>query len=125
MKPKFDPAIPIYLQIMERIKEQIVSGERRPGSKVESVRELAHQMAVNPNTMQRAFAELERAGLLYTERTSGRFITEDKERILRIKRESACKIIGDFVKNMENLGFSKEEMIQMLREEGGEPPWNR
>ena len=72
---------PIFIQILERIRVDIISGKYQPGDKLPSVRELAAEAAVNPNTMQRAFAELERTGLVYSKRTSGRFITEDREMI--------------------------------------------
>ena len=69
---------PIFLQIVERIQTDIVSGRYQPGDKLPSVRDLAAEASVNPNTMQKAFAELERTGLVYSRRTSGRFITEDR-----------------------------------------------
>lgn len=120
MKSTFDSTFPIYLQIMEQIKQQIVSGVRKPGSKVESVRELAQQMEVNPNTMQRAFAELERSGLLHTERTTGRFITDDVALINRIREDSAKTVIADFVDAMKRLGFSAEEIAQLVHKYTGE-----
>ena len=80
---------PIFLQILERIRMDIISGKYTPGEKLPSVRELAAQAAVNPNTMQRAFAELERTGLVYSKRTSGRFITEDQEMIDAIRADLA------------------------------------
>lgn len=120
MKPSFNSTSPIYLQIMERIRQQIVSGVRQPGSKVESVRELAQQMEVNPNTMQRAFAELERDGLLHAERTAGRFITDDTALICRVREESAHKIIVDFVSDMKHLGFPGEDIVRLVRKHAEE-----
>ena len=70
---------PIYLQLMERIQHDIISGVYKPGDKIPSVRDLALDAAVNPNTMQKALSELERSGLLYSQRTSGRFITDDEK----------------------------------------------
>ncbi|MFT8887670.1 GntR family transcriptional regulator [Ethanoligenens sp.] len=120
MKPSFNSTFPIYLQIMEQIKQQIVSGVRKPGSKVESVRELAQQMEVNPNTMQRAFAELERGGLLHTERTAGRFITDDITRINAVREESAQKVISNFMDAMQHLGFSQIDIMQLVKKYTGE-----
>lgn len=120
MKSTFDSTIPIYLQIMEKIKQQIVSGSRQPGSKVESVRELAQEMEVNPNTMQRAFAELERSGLLYTERTAGRFITKDTARINQVREDSAKTVITDFFDAMKRLGFSAADIAQLVNKYTGE-----
>ena len=78
---------PIYAQLLERIQLQIVSGTYGPGDKLPSVRELAAEASVNPNTMQKAFAELERSGLIVTKRTSGRFVTEDKDMITQIRTQ--------------------------------------
>jgi len=114
MKYEFNPTIPIYIQIMEEIKRQLVSGERAPGDKIESVRELAQLMGVNPNTMQRAFAELEREGLMYTERTSGRFITTDSVLINKIKEESVRSMIAEFVGVMRKSGFTKADIIRLV-----------
>ena len=107
LKFEFNPNIPIYLQIIAEIKRQIVSGEMDPGGKVDSVRDLAKNMGVNPNTMQRAFAELERLKLIYTERTSGRFITKDSQLIEKIKAESVRRQVSDFVEIMSKSGFHK------------------
>ena len=81
---------PIYAQILERIQRQIVSGEYAPGTKIPSVRELAAQAGVNPNTMQKALSELERSGLVVTMRTSGRVVTEDMEMIKQIRKQLAA-----------------------------------
>ena len=74
----YTPGIPIYLQIIEKIKAKIISGEWRAGDRVPPVRELSLSFGVNPNTMQRSLSELEREGLLYSERTAGRFVTADE-----------------------------------------------
>jgi len=114
MKFEFNPNTPIYLQIIEEIKRQIVFGEREPGIKVESVRDLAQIMGVNPNTMQRAFVELERERLIYTERTSGRFITMDSNLIKKIKDESINKEISEFVQLMKKSGFAKADILRLV-----------
>ena len=80
------PSRPIYLQIIERVQMDIITGRYQPGDKLPSVRDLAQEAAVNPNTMQKALSELERSGLIYSQRTSGRFITEDKELIHQMKK---------------------------------------
>jgi GntR family transcriptional regulator len=116
IKMEFDTALPIYIQIIEGIKRQIASGERAPGSRVESVRELAQKMGVNPNTGQRAFAELEREGLMYTERTSGRYITADTERIARLRKELAGDMIMEFVERMLRSGFTDDEIIALVKD---------
>lgn len=116
MKFEFNPNIPIYLQIIEEIKRQIVFGERKPGSKIESVRDLAQTMGVNPNTMQRAFAGLERENLSYTERTSGRFITTDSELIKKLKDESIQEQISEFVELMKKSGFHKSDILRLIDE---------
>ena len=85
MKWKFTGDIPIYLQIMEQMKEQIATGTWKPGEKLPSVRELAVQAGVNPNTMQKALAELEREGMLYSQRTAGRFVSENEEEMNRMQ----------------------------------------
>lgn len=112
---------PIYTQIVEHIKQLIVSGGLSPGDKLPSVRELAQEACVNPNTMQRAMAELENNGLLYTMRSAGRYITENAELIKQVKNELAEKEISDFLQSMERLGFSPEETVKMiLQKQGGE-----
>lgn len=105
---------PIYAQLMEEIKRRIISGVYKPGEKMPSVRDLAAEASVNLNTMQRAFAQLEQEGLLYTQRTSGRFVTEDEERIMDMKNELAKELIRDFWKNMEQLGFGRQQTLTLL-----------
>ena len=116
MKWNLDNNMPIYLQLMEQIQRDIISGRYGPGDKLPSVRELAVEAAVNPNTMQKALSELERGNLVYSQRTSGRFITEDKELIKELKREQAGKYLAEFFANMRSLGL-KEEEIRVLFEE--------
>ncbi len=105
---------PIFIQILERIRIDIISGKYKPGDKLPSVRELAAEAAVNPNTMQRAFAELERTGLVYSKRTSGRFITEDKEMIERLKTDIAKDKIRLFFESMKQLGYGAEQTLQLM-----------
>lgn len=110
---------PIYSQIIEQIKQLIVSGGFSPGDKLPSVRELAQTACVNPNTMQKAMSELEKDGLLYTLRSSGRFITDDEALIKKIKNELAEAEIENFMQGMSKLGFSVEETINLITEKQG------
>ncbi len=107
---------PIFLQILERIRLDIISGKYAPGEKLPSVRELAAQAAVNPNTMQRAFTELERTGLVYSKRTSGRFITEDQKMIDTIRTDLAKEKIMQFLESMHQLGYEKEQTLSLMRQ---------
>lgn len=107
---------PIFLQIIEKIQLDIVSGIYQPGDKLPSVRELAQEASVNPNTMQKALSELERTGLVYSQRTSGRFITEDTSMIQRLKSELAKEIIDEFLLHMQRLGYRKDETIALMTE---------
>ncbi len=106
---------PIFIQIVERIQLDIISGAYRPGDKLPSVRELAGIAAVNPNTMQKALSELERSGLVYSHRTSGRFITEDTEMIENLKTSLAEEKISEFFESMTKLGFQKTEILAMIK----------
>ena len=107
---------PIFIQILERIRIDVISGKYQPGEKLPSVRELAAEAAVNPNTMQRAFAELERTWLVYAKRTSGRFITEDQEMIETVKSEIAKEKIRLFLDSMKELGYEKEQTLTLMRQ---------
>lgn len=111
-----DSSRPIYLQIIERVQMDIITGRYQPGDKLPSVRDLAQEAAVNPNTMQKALSELERSGLIYSQRTSGRFITEDKELIHQMKKELAAAEVSTFVAHMKQLGITPEEIRQLLAE---------
>lgn len=106
---------PIYTQIVEQFKKLIVSGELKPGDKLAGVRDLAGEAEVNPNTMQRALTELERTGLVYSQRTSGRFITEKKDLIHAMKNELANEKISDFLLSMKQIGYSKEDVADMIK----------
>ena len=106
---------PIYAQILEHMELDILSGKYSPGEKVPSVRELAADAAVNPNTMQRAMVELERRGLVYTERTNGRFITENMDMLQDVKRRIAEEYIGEFVDKMKKIGYSEEEVKNLMQ----------
>ena len=107
---------PIYAQLVERIQMQIVSGYYPPGGKLPSVRELAAVAAVNPNTMQKAFAELVRHGLIITQRTIGRTVTEDTELIKGIRRSLAKEYVDLYFSQMKNLGYLWREAVEMIEE---------
>ena len=106
--------MPIYMQIMNNVREAIASGELAPGERVASVRELAGEFEVNPNTMQRALNELEREGLLVSERTSGRFVTKDAALIGELKRRMASEAVDKFRREMAVLGYSEQEMMDFF-----------
>ena len=117
MKWQFSNDAPIYAQLIEQIKVGIVSGAFPPGERLPSVRDLATEVGVNPNTMQRALAELERDGLVYSQRTAGRFVTEDQTMIEAAKRGLAEGHIQTFLAAMRRLGYGKEDILNLLRQE--------
>ena len=111
---EFQSNIPIYLQLIDFIKLQVVSGTLKPGEKLKSVRELAMEHGVNPNTMQKALAGLEGEGLLYTMRTAGRYVTEDADLIAGFREKLAAERIGQFFDELSRLGYRDEEMTDLL-----------
>ena len=115
----FDNERPIYIQLVEMLRKEIVSGRLNAGEKLPSVRELALTARVNPNTMQKALVELENEGLIYTERTNGKFVTNNKELIEKIKKELAKEKVNTFLDDMKNIGVTYEETVIYLQELGG------
>lgn len=111
---KLDSDRPIYTQILEVIIIRIITGQYGSGDKLPSVRELAAEAGVNPNTMQKAMAELERSGLVTTQRTSGRTVTEDRELVQQMQKDLAMKQVTEFVYKMEKLGFDKKGVEELL-----------
>lgn len=105
---------PIYTQILEEMKRRIVSGYYKPGEKLLAVRELAQEAQVNPNTMQKAMTELERENLVYTVRTTGRYITEDEGLIQQTKKELAASHVEMLHSQLKALGYTKGEMLALL-----------
>ena len=105
---------PIYTQLTEQLTQGIIAGAFRPGERLPSVRDLALEAGVNPNTVQRALAELERDGLVYSQRTAGRFVTEDEEMIKQAKFRLADQCVAEFLSAMKKLGCSREEVIALL-----------
>ena len=120
MKWYIDSDRPIYKQLVEQIELRIISGVYAPGDKLESVREMAMDAGVNPNTMQKALAELERMELVFAQRTSGRFITEDLKVIEEAKKNLAVQEIGAFLEKMKKLGMGRNEILALMEkiEEG-------
>ncbi|PEE84935.1 GntR family transcriptional regulator [Bacillus thuringiensis] len=115
MKTEFSPNIPIYVQVMEYIKKEIVTGRLTPGEKIPAVRELAGELQVNPNTIQRTFQELEREGIAETRRGTGRFVTVNEEKITELRKEMAKELLDNFINGMNNLGFTEKELLLILR----------
>lgn len=116
MSFRFNNETPIYLQIIEHIRMQIISREYLPNDRLPSVRELSLAFEVNPNTVQKALAELENKGLIYTERTNGKFVTNDEKIITAEKEKVINSIINDFYKSMDKIGLNKTEIIKLLNE---------
>lgn len=112
---KFTAGRPIYLQLMEEIALRVVTGVYEPGDKLPPVRELAAEAEVNPNTMQRALAELEATGMVNAQRTSGRYVTEDQGLLEQYRRNLAEGYIREALQKLKPLGYSLEEAMYMLR----------
>ena len=105
-----------YVQLMETITAAIASGTLAAGSRLPSVREMAAQAGVNPNTMQRALAELERDGLLYSQRTAGRFVTDQSDRITQKRKELAMQQIRIFLSSMKEMGYTSEQTLNLIQQ---------
>ena len=112
----FQKETPIYLQLMDEIKGQIVRGTLAPGAKIDSIRELASFYAVNPNTVQRALFELEREGLISTKRASGKTVTEDTKMIQQLRERLAADRLENCLSSMKALGYSREETAALLNQ---------
>lgn len=124
MQWQFSNDAPIYTQLIQQVKVGIVTGAFPPGERLPSVRDLATEAGVNPNTMQRALAELERDGLVYSQRTAGRFVTEDNTMINQAKRSLAERHVKTFLEAMLRLGFQRDEIIRLIEQELGEEEAN-
>ena len=110
----FNNDTPIYLQIIDYIKQQIICKSYKPNQKIPTVREFAVMFEVNPNTIQKALQELEEMRLIYTESTNGKFVTNDEKLILSIAKQTINEEIEKFYKYMEKLGLSKEEVNKIM-----------
>ena len=115
MNFEFDNNLPIYIQLVEKIKIEIISEKLKPGDRLPSVRDLALSTKVNPNTMQKALQELEEIKLIYTERTNGKYITTDKDLINRYKEDYANELSKKYFTSMEILGYTKKETIKYIK----------
>ena len=107
---------PVYIQIADRVKKAVLSGQYGPGEQIPAVRQLALEAAVNPNTVQHAFAELEHEGLIVSQGTLGRFVTEDREVIDTVRDRMARQIAETFVKEMDQLSLNHEQIRALIRE---------
>ena len=116
MQWKLSDDRPIYVQLMETITAAIASGTLAAGSRLPSGREMAAQAGVNPNTMQRALAELERDGLLYSQRTAGRFVTDQSDRITQKRKELAMQQIRIFLSSMKEMGYTSEQTLNLIQQ---------
>ncbi|MCR5271606.1 MAG: GntR family transcriptional regulator [Lachnospiraceae bacterium] len=111
---EFKKGVPIYIQIIEKIEFDLLSGKYKVGEKLPSVRELAMEANVNPNTMQKAFSEMERMELIFTERTSGRYVTTDQTKIDALKKELSKKYVDEFFDTLHSLGFDDNEILNAV-----------
>ena len=116
MGEQFDASRPIYAQLVERLKAKILAGSYPPGRHLDSVRDLAAAAGVNPNTMQRALAQLENEGLVRTERTAGRYVTEDTALIEQLRTEAAQKLAEEFLGKMRGIGYSPARIAALLEQ---------
>jgi len=119
MSYNFDNNIPIYIQLQDLLRLDIISKRLKPSERLLSVRELSLNMKVNPNTMQKALLELEKEGLIYTERTNGKFVTENEELIESVRIKIAKEKAASYLSDMQNIGIGKEDAIKYLQELGG------
>ncbi|WP_432664415.1 GntR family transcriptional regulator [Wukongibacter baidiensis] len=110
----FNNNIPIYLQVINKIKSDIITGKLNPGDKMPSTRDLAKELGINPNTASRVYKEMESLGLCFKKRGLGTFITESGEIVETIKDDMAEQLVGNFVEGMKKLGFSFDEMVDMI-----------
>ncbi|MFC9706843.1 GntR family transcriptional regulator [Paenibacillus sp. NPDC056933] len=114
MSIEFDNNLPIYLQIMQYIKRQIVTGALKAGDKIPSVRELAAELQINPNTVQRTFQELEREEVVETKRGLGRYVTSEESKIMTIKKEMAGELLERFLTGMQELGIEEQDIVTIV-----------
>ena len=110
----FDNRKPIYIQLLEGLKLKIISGEMKPGEKFPTVRNLAEEAEINPNTVQRSLTELEREGLIYTDRTKGRFVTDDCEKIEQVRNVIALNMVHNFKDMLLKMGYDEDEIIKLV-----------
>ncbi len=112
---EFKDNLPIYVQIKNLIKKKIASGELKKGEKLPSVREFSTKLKTNPNTVQRAYSELEREDLVFTQRGLGTFVSEDEKTILELKKNMASNIVKSFLHDMIAIGFKEGEILDLIK----------
>ena len=117
MDYRFNDNIPIYIQLVEMIKTDIVSGKYQPGDKLPAVRDMAMELGVNPNTVQRAFSELEREDLVKSDRRNGRYVTDDKKKIKGLLEILSEKYIDELFEKLNSLGMSDKQIVKMINNE--------
>ena len=117
MDKKLKDSSPIYVQIMDKIRQSIIAGELKPGQRILSVRDWALEFGVNPNTVQRSLTELEREGIIQSERTIGKFVTKDMSLIQRERQKEAELAVHQFRERMQALGFTEEETAAFFQTE--------
>ena len=115
MSWEFQDHLPIYAQLMDTLKRRIITGRYLPGEKLPSVRELAAEAGINPNTVQRAFSELEREGLIYTQRATGKYVTENADEIKSERQALAKTQVAEYLSNMQSIGYSVGDVIVLLQ----------
>ena len=113
----FDPTSPIWLQVANLLKQDMVNGTLAPGTKLPSGRELAARYTINPNTAARVYQEMEAQGLCHTKRGLGTFVTEDSEMITALRHTMAKNAVDDFLSRMSRLGFTRSEAINVIQKE--------
>ena len=119
MEFNFDNERPIYIQLVEQLKIYIISGKISPGERLPSIRDMAINLKINPNTLQRGLTELENEGFIYTERTNGKYVTNDVKLINNYKRDYAKDKVIKYFEDMKELGFNEEEALSYIKEIGG------
>ncbi len=117
---RFDENLPIYLQIMDYIKLKIIKKELVEGSKLPSVRDLSTELKVNPNTIQRSYQELEREGLVYSQRGMGTFVSQDRDVLIKLRDNTASNFVNKFIGDMKSLGYEIEDIIKIINQWEGD-----
>ncbi|MDO5065814.1 MAG: GntR family transcriptional regulator [Propionibacteriaceae bacterium] len=118
---EFDPSRPIWLQLKQEFARRIVVGNWPPGVQIPGVRELAAELGVNPNTVQRTLVELEREGLCRSERAVGRFITDDQQRIAALRRDLAASAADEYIRRCQGVGLTSADAVQLITERWLQP----
>lgn len=116
----FNDKEPIYIQIMNLLIKRMVSGELKGGDKLPSVRELSQELKVNPNTIQRSYQELEREGVVYSQRGMGTFVNQDMSVVSELKKTMAAELVKHFIGEMKALNFTKKEIVDIVISESKE-----